>query len=171
MGRKLLGILTGALLGYVWGWIWGWSVVDPNLDLWALAAAFGALVGLGVGLSSAFWQLAGVWLSATVGLYLGWIARTLIFGDVPGGPGMLLILAGAGAGGYLAVRAGWTDSPRATKILLAALYTGFIGGFLVSILLLPALLGTARPQTILSQAPAVLACGVLGAALAAWRLH
>jgi hypothetical protein len=170
MARKLLGILTGALLGYIWGWIWGWSVVDPALDLWALAAAFGALVGLGVGLSSAFWDLAGVWLSATVGLYLGWIARTLIFGDVPGGPGMMIILAGAGAGGYLAVRADWSERRRPIAILLAAVYTGFFGGFLVSALLAPALLGAAYPQTILGQAPAVLACGILGGALAAWRV-
>jgi hypothetical protein len=168
MGRKLLGIFTGALLGYIWGWIWGWSAVDPSLDLWALAAAFGALVGLGVGFSSVFWQVAGTWISATLGLYLGWILRTWIFGDTPGGPGMLVIMAGAAAGGYLALRSGWADNPRLTNTLLAALYSGFFGGFLISVLL-PIVLQMAPAQPILSQAPAVILCGALGGLLAAWR--
>ncbi len=165
MGRKLLGIFTGALLGYIWGWIWGWSAVDPNLDLWAVAAAFGALVGLGVGFSGVFWQIAGVWISATFGLYLGWILRTLIFGDQPGGFGMLVILAGTVVGAYLAIRSDWVENPRVVKILLVALYAGFFGGFLFSMLL--PLLGL--PRSIVTQAPAVVVCGGLGGLLAARR--
>jgi hypothetical protein len=169
MARKLLGIFTGALLGFIWGWIWGWSAVDPGLNLWLLAAGFGALVGLGVGLSNVFWQLAGTWISATLGLYLGWILRTWIFGDSPGGPGMLVIMAGAAVGGYLALRSGWADSPRWTNILMAALYAGFFGGSLINLLLMQFDLQVAPTQPILSRAPALILCGALGGLLMAWR--
>jgi hypothetical protein len=170
MFKRLFGILSGGLLGYVWGWIWGWSLVDPNLDYWAAAAAFGALVGLGVGLSGIFWQLAPFWASATIGLYLGWVLRTLIFGDVPGGFGMLLMVIGAAEGIWLTGRLKWQNSQRALRVLLAIVYAGFFGGFLVDVLLLDKGLGLASVRSITGQSVAVIICGALGGVVAAfWR--
>jgi len=157
---RLLLIFTAALSGYIWGWIWGWSLFDPNRDVWALAAAALGLVGLVAGLLGLFQKYAVAWLGATGGLFLGWYARTLIFGDHPGGWGLLLLLAGAVGAGWLARRLAWK-----LPVLLAALYCGFFGGFLIDVVLLDRVLGLVRVHSIQGQAPWVIA----GACLGGWR--
>ena len=165
---KLLGIFSGALIGYVWGWTWGWSLVDPERDVWALAAALAALIGLLLGLMTArFWQVAGSVFGATLGLYLGWLLRTLIVGDVPGGFGLARLLAGASGGGLLGARPSVRDNPAARRALIGALVIGFFGGFLIDVVLLDLALRIVTSHSILSQAPAVIVCGVLGGWLAA----
>jgi hypothetical protein len=179
MAHKLLGIFTSVLLWYIWGWIWGWSLVDPNLDLWALLAGAGALGGLAWGVISVMRANArdkaaagkkdtgkpfDVWivlLCATFGMFIGWAARTMIFGDIPGGPGLLVMLAGVIAGVWIGARPG-LQSERWRRTLLVVLYTGFFGGFLVDM----GLRGLALSASIPRMALIVIACGALGGAIA-----
>jgi hypothetical protein len=169
--QKLFALFTGALLGYFWGWIWGWSLFDPNSDLWALLAAVGALLGLVAGITLLVWRNRGALASASIGLYLGWILRTLLFGDIPGGWGLLLLCLGAVAGWIAGARLCRPAEAKQNTItaLIVALYAGFFGGFLVDVVLLDLLLGVVKSHSILSQAPAVLGCGVLGGIVAARR--
>ena len=160
--KRLFGIFSSALIGYMWGWIWGYSAVDPNSDIYALAAAVGALIGLVVGLTPLFWRKVGLLLGATIGLYLGWLARTLIFGDVPGGAGLILMLAGLLIGGFVGARRVLPADQASQRILIAALYIGFFGGFLIDVVLLDLVLKLVRTHSILGQAPAVILCGVIG---------
>ena len=177
MAHKLQGIFTSVLLWYIWGWIWGWSLVDPNLDLWALLAGLGALIGLAWGVISVIQAKArdtaaagdrdarksiDIWivlLCATFGMFTGWAAHTMIFGDKPGGPGLLVMLAGVAAGIWIGARPS-LESDRWRRTLLVVLYAGFFGGFLVDI----ALRGLALPTSILRMALIVIACGALGGA-------
>ena len=169
--QKLFTLFTSALLGYFWGWVWGWSLFDPNRDLWALLAAAGALIGLVLGFTPLIWRNRATLLCASIGLYLGWLLRTLLFGDVPGGWGILILAVAAIAGWIIGARL--TSPPNArpalVPALLAALYAGFFGGFLIDVILLDLLLGLVKTHSILSQAPAVLACGVIGGVLVGWR--
>jgi len=102
--KRLFGILSAGLIGYMFGWILGWSLFDPNSDAWALAAAVVAIAGLIVGITHQFWKHAGVFFGSAIGVYLGWVARSLILGDVPGGLGLLLIFGGAIAGGFIGAK-------------------------------------------------------------------
>lgn len=160
--KKLFGGFAAALIGYMWGWIWGWSLFDPNLDLWALLAAFGALVGLAVGLLGLFWRRSAVTLCATLGLYLGWVLRTWIFGDKPGGWGIVLMALTVLVGVWIALEYRLQQQQSSVIVLLNVLFIGFFGGFFIDVLLLWLVYGTHRPHTILTQAPWVIACGVLG---------
>lgn len=160
--NKLFGIFTGAFLGYMWGWIWGWSLFDPNSDIWALAAGLCAMLGLLLGATPYFWRYANVFLTAILGLYLSWVARTLIFGDVPDGWGSVLMAAGVIASIVFGVRLNRQAKETLTPVLLGVLYAGFFGGFLIDVILLDVILGVVQSHSILSQAPAVLICGVIG---------
>jgi hypothetical protein len=170
MNRKMLlrlfPIFTGALLGYLWGWIWGWSLTDPNRDIWALAAVTGACAGMLLGVRR-IWERAGVpVLCATVGLYLGWLLRTICFGDVPGGWGAALMALACLAGCAAGLAPGRREDPVTRAGLLGAVYAGFFGGFLVDVVILDLWLGLATTHTILSQAPEVVMLGILGGSLA-----
>jgi hypothetical protein len=172
--KPLLGILTGmftgALIGYLWGWIGGWSIVDPNRDIWALAAGVLAVAGVLLGMLAWMRKYAVLFLCATFGLYVGWIARTLLFGDTPGGPGILLMLVAAFLGAAVALRLEGKNSPAVTFILLVALYAGFFGGFLLDVMVLDRILHAGFVHSIPGQAPAILLCGVLGGWFAAlWK--
>ncbi len=166
--KKLFGIFSGALVGYMWGWIWGWSLFDPNSDMWALLAAVLGLAGLAAGMLPFFWRRAGSLFGATLGLYLGWTLRTLVFRDVPGGPGVIMMLAGVLSGGWIGARKAFVDGSQGLHILVGALYIGFFGGFLVDVVLLDLVLGWVKTHSILGQAPMVIACGILGGGLVAW---
>jgi len=168
LAKRLLGVFTGALVGYAFGWILGWSVFDPNSDVWALAAAVGALLGLLIGVAPGFWRRDGMLIGAAIGLYLGWILRTLLFGDVPGGIGLFLILGGAIAGGLVGARPTFQGG-ASLRTLVCVAYVGFFGGFLVDVILLDVILGWVKTHSILGQAPAVIACGVVGGLLGGWR--
>ena len=167
LAQRLFGVLTGALVGYVFGWILGWSVFDPNSDVWALAAAVGAMLGLLMGVAPGFWLRAGMLVGAAIGLYLGWILRTLLFGDVPGGIGLFLILGGALVGGLVGARPTFQGG-ASLRTLVCAAYIGFFGGFLVDVILRDVILGVVKTHSILGQAPAVIVCGVIGGLLGGW---
>ncbi len=162
LARRLFGMFTGALLGYLWGWVWGWSLFDPNSDRWALAAATVALVGLLFGATTYLWRYGELLISLTFGLYLSWLARTVLFGDIPGGPGIFLMAGGVVISGVVGLRVRRRANKTDLAILLGALYLGFFGGFLIDIVLMDKVLNLARTHSILSQAPAVLACGLVG---------
>ena len=162
LGSILFAMFSGALLGYIWGWIWGWSLFDPNSDVWALAAGVGALLGLLLGALRHMRANAVSLLCATIGLLLSWYARTLIFGDIPGGWGILLMLVGSAAGLALGIFWQRRCSARLLRALLWALYAGFFGGFLIDVLLLDVVLGLVETHSVLSQAPWVILCGVVG---------
>ncbi len=158
IGRRLFGIFTAALVGYIWGWIAGWTFFDPNLDLWALLAAVGAVVGLVAGLAGLFQRWEMIILCATLGLYLGFVARAWLFGDVPGGWGGGLALFCALLGGV----SGRRLAPGSRRILLTALYTGFFGGFLIDIVLLDLSFGVVRQHSVAHQGVLVIVCAVVG---------
>jgi hypothetical protein len=160
--RRLAEIFTSALLGYIWGWIAGWVLFDPDLDLWALFAALGALVGLVAGVAGMFKRWEALLLCATFGLYLGFVARARLFGDTPGGPGAALVLFGAVLGGVWGRRLAMHPASGQRRILYAALYVGFFGGFLLDIVLFDRLLGLVRQHTAASQGALVLICAGLG---------
>jgi hypothetical protein len=164
--HRLFRVFTCALVGYMWGWIWGWSVFDPNSDLWALAAGLGAIAGLLLGLFFPEKPHDSLFLSGTLGLYLGWILRTALLGDVPGGWGLLLMAAGCllGAAAGIAINRG--SYPSFSIRLTAALYAGFFGGFLVDVIALDKLPGWPAAHSILSRAPGVIVCGIIGGLLA-----
>jgi hypothetical protein len=165
--RRLLGMFTGALAGYMWGWIWGWSLFDPNSDIWALAAGAFALLGLLLGAISTLWRYGGLLLSVTCGLYLSWIGRTLLFGDVPGGIGALFMLGGVAISNAIGIRL--SRHTATLPVLLGALYIGFFGGFIIDVVLIDKVLKLAQTHSIVSQAPAVLVCGIVGGiATARW---
>jgi hypothetical protein len=162
----LVGMFTGALIGYLWGWIWGWSLFDPNLDLWALLAGTLAILGMALGAIGSIREKATCVISSTIGLYLGWIVRTLAFGDIPGGPGILFLIVGVLLGTGVS-RLSRLRHMAASIVLTAALYAGFFGGFLVDFILLRVLFHQSQYQTIPGQAPAILFCGVIGGWIAA----
>jgi hypothetical protein len=157
-GHRILGVLTGALLGYGVGWIWGWSLFDPNSDIWALTALLGAIVGLIVGFTRWFWEHAGKLTSGALGLYVGWIFRTWLLGDEPGGFGLAIMIVGMVVGAGIWARLG----ARNLGGILGILYLGFFGGFLIDVVILDLIAGWVQQHGILSQAPAVFACGVVG---------
>lgn len=159
--ERCLAGFTAALLGYGWGWIWAWSLADPNLDLWAVGAGLGALIGLAAGLTGFYRRHVAAWLMATLGLFLGWVARTALFGDLPGGWGLLLMVIGAAAGLGLARRSTWLRSPPGERTLVIMLYAGFLGGFLIDVALLDRVLGLVQSHTILSQSVWILVCAGL----------
>ena len=171
LGRKLFGIFSAALIGYMFGWILGWSFFDPNSDVWALAAAVSAIIGLIAGFLPLFWNHAGMFFGSAAGLYLGWVLRTLLFGDVPGGIGLAFVLGGAIAGGLVGSRPVFRKDGAPLRVLICALYIGFFGGFLIDVILLDVALKLVRTHSILGQAPAVVASGIVGGWLAArlWR--
>lgn len=160
--RRLFRMFTAALLGYLWGWIWGWSLFDPNTDIWALAAALGAVAALALGNLSSIRQYDTLLLSMTFGLYLGWIARTYLFGDIPGGWGILLMTGGVVLGGVIGMRLHHKADPAILPGLVGALYIGFFGGFLIDAIILDKMLGWMPVHTILNQAPATIICGAVG---------
>lgn len=167
--NKLLSILTGALLGYVWGWIWGWSLFDPNRDIWSLLAGVSALIGLLIGTTPYLWRYGTVFLCTTFGLYLGWIVRTIVWGDIPGGMGIAVMIGSAVIGGVIGLRLKRYPQNTSLPILLGVLYIGFVGGLLIDVVLLDKVLGLVKTHSILSQAPIVLACGVIGGMIVARR--
>lgn len=170
IAKRLLGVLSGALVGYMFGWIWGWSLLDPNTDVWALTALVGAIGGsvVAVALGSRFWGSAGILLGSAIGLYVGWVVRTLLFGDVPGGWGLVLMLGGAIAGGVLGARPLFREEGVPLAALMGALVIGFFGGFLLDFVLLVPLLGLGEESMILWRAPGVIISGVIGAFIGAW---
>ncbi len=155
----------------MFGWILGWSFFDPNSDVWALAAAVGAIIGLILGLLPLFWDHAGMFFGSAAGLYLGWVLRTLLFGDVPGGIGLVFVLGGAIAGGLVGARPALQKDGPGLRVLICVLYIGFFGGFLIDVILLDVALKLVRTHSILGQAPAVIASGIVGGWLASrlWR--
>jgi hypothetical protein len=167
---RVLGMTTGTLLGYMWGWIWGWSLFDPNSDHWALMAGLFALLGLTLGAARYFWKYGECIISATLGLYLSWIVRTFLFGDTPGGVGILLMAGGVALGGMVGIRLSRLGKKAILPILLGALYFGFFGGLFIDVILLDMVLKLVRTHTILSEAPAVLFCGIgVGAVMTLWK--
>lgn len=167
--RRLLELFTACLVGYIWGWIIGWSSFDPNLDLWALFAALGALIGLVLGLLGVFRRFGAVPVGSTLGLFSGFWLRAVIFGDRPGLPGLFLAL-------FLAFLAGWLfASPRMKRerdwmpVLAAALYAGFFGGLVIDLLVLDRLLGQVAQHSILTQGIWVMLCGLAGGLVFARR--
>jgi hypothetical protein len=171
LGRKLFGIFSAALIGYMFGWILGWSFFEPNSDVWALAAAVGAIIGLIAGFLPLFWNHAGMFFGSAAGLYLGWVLQTLLFGDVPGGIGLAFVLGGAIAGGLVGSRPAFQKDGTPLRVLICVLYIGFFGGFLIDVILLDVALKLVRTHSILGQAPAVIASGIAGGWLGArlWR--
>jgi hypothetical protein len=167
--KKLLGGFCAALIGYMWGWIWGWTLFDPNLDLWALLAAIGALAGLAAGLVGLFWRRSAELLCGMMGLYLGWVLRTWIFGDRPGGWGIVLMALTVLCGVWIAREYQLQQQQASIIVLLNVLFIGFFGGFVIDVLLLGLVYGANRSHTILTQAPWVVACGVLGGIVSARR--
>jgi hypothetical protein len=155
-------MFTGALLGYMWGWIWGWSLFDPNSDIWALAAGLGAIAGLIFGSVSSSRQRDVCILSMTIGLYPSWLARTLLFGDIPGGWGVLLMAGGTVLSGAIGIHLNRQADSALLPGLAGALYIGFFGGFLINVIVLDKVLGWIQTNSILNQAPAVFICGAIG---------
>jgi hypothetical protein len=170
LGKKLLGGFVAALIGYIWGWSWGWSLFDPSLDVWALLAGIGALVGLVSGLLGLFWRRSAELLCATIGLYLGWVLRTWIFGDKLGGWGVLLMAVTALVGLWVARLYHLQQKPESIIVLLNVLIIGFFGGFIVD-MLIGLVYDMQRPHTILAQALLVIGCGLLGGWLSARRIR
>jgi len=163
------GIVSAALAGYISGWILGWSAFDPETDLWALLAALGALAGMVYALlcGQTFWRRAAPLLGAAAALYPGWVLRTLLFGDVPGGAGLLLVLVCGAAGGACAARTGAAQRVRLAQVLAGALGGAVFGGLLVEVLLFRLALAVTGGDMILQRAPGVLLFGVRGAGGAA----
>jgi hypothetical protein len=162
MLKRLLSIFSGALVGYIFGWILGWSSFDPNSDVWALAAFIGTGAGLVVGLSSTFWRNAGIFFGSTIGLYLGWLLRTLLFGDVPGGFGLLFVVSGATAGGVFGARPAFREAGVSLYALAGVLLIGFFGGFLVNAILINVIRRLQQGSLILWLAPGVIMSGIMG---------
>jgi hypothetical protein len=167
LAKRMLGIFRAALIGYMFGWILGWSSFDPDSDVWALAAAVGAIAGLAVGVTPLFWNNAGAFFGSALGLYLGWLLRTLLFGDVPGGFGLVFVLSGAVAGGLVGTRCAFQRDGAPLHALIGALYIGFFGGFLIDVILLDVVFKLVRTHSVLGQAPAVIVSGVTGGWLGA----
>jgi hypothetical protein len=139
--------------------------------LWALLAALGAVVGLVAGLLGLFWCRSAELLCATLGLYLGWVLPTWIFGDTPGGWGIVLMGVSALGGVWLAREYGLQQQQNSVIVLLNVLFFGFFGGFVIDVLLLGLVYGADRPHTILTQAPWVIACGLVYGWASARSVH
>jgi hypothetical protein len=165
--KRMFGIFSAALIGYMFGWILGWSSFDPDSDVWALAAAVGAIAGLAVGVTPLFWNNAGMFYGSALGLYVGWLLRTLSFGDAPGGLGLVFVIGGAIAGGWMGAGPAFRQGSVPLRVLIGALYIGFFGGFLIDVILLDVVFRLVRTHSVLGQAPAVIVSGVIGGWLGA----
>jgi hypothetical protein len=142
-----------------------WSIHSPD------RLHVGLDLGLVAGLLGLFWRRSADLLCATLGLYLGWVLRTWIFGDKPGGWGLLLMAMTVLGGVWLARAYKLQQKQSTIIILLSVLFIGFFGGFIIDVLLLGLVYGANRPHTILTQAPWVIACGVLGGWASARRIR
>jgi hypothetical protein len=123
LAKRIVSIFSAALIGYMFGWILGWSSFDPNSDVWALAAGVGAIAGLAVGATPLLWNNAGAFFGSAIGLYLGWLLRTLSFGDAPGGFGLVFVIGGAIVGGLVGARPAFQQG----SVRLCALIGGWLG--------------------------------------------
>ena len=162
--KRLLGIFSSALVGYIFGWILGWSSFDPNSDVWALTALAGTFLGLivGVGLGARFWRWAGVFFGAALGLFLSWLVRTLVVGDIPNGLGLLVVISGAIAGGVVGARPAFREEGSPLGALTGALLIGFFGGLLVELIGRSLDPNIQAASGILERAPGIILSGVIG---------
>jgi hypothetical protein len=163
---RIFALFLGPLIGYITGWILGWNAVDPNMDVWALAAALGAFAGLGIALTRIFWRVAGSLLGMAVGLFAGWVLKAILFGDQTSGLGLLIVVAGGLFGLLTGMHPMFRRESRPLRILVTALLAGFFGGFFLNVLILRLLLGWIQSSSVLTQAPGVFGIGILAAIIA-----
>jgi len=161
MSERVMTIITGGFSGLIVGWIWGHAFADDP-STWAFAAGICTVAGLIAGFNTSIREQAGSYLGAVAGLYLGWVIKTLLFGDQPGGWGTLIMVMGMMGGADRGAEAA-SRNPRLTEaVLLNMVYAGFLGGFFIDFVILDAFLGWRTDHSILAQAPILLTAGVLG---------
>ena len=161
MRNRLISIFTGGLSGSIVGWIWGNAIVDEP-DVWVFATVICMIAGLIAGFNPNIREQIGVYLGAVVGLYLGWIAKVMIFGNSPAEWSLTILVAGMMGGAELGAKAA-DRSPRLTEaVLLNILYAGVLGGLFVDIILLDVIFGWRADHSVLAQAPIIVTSGALG---------
>jgi hypothetical protein len=166
--QRTFAILSAGMAGYVIGWIWGWCMFDPNWDLWALFAFIGTLAGMVAGMFRGIYRYLGMILCAAFGLYLTWLLRTLIFGDITGGWSLMVLIFGMLAGAAFGARQVFRMPGAGIYALQGAILIGFSGGLVIMLLSRNILVRPQEISVIYWNAPATLVCGVIGA-LVGWR--
>ena len=162
---RVTGILLGTLCGYIVGWALGWSMFDPFSDIWALTGLIGGIVGLCLGTRSGFWKHAGLLVGTTFCLYIGWILRTLLFGDVPGGMGVFFVIGGAITGALIGSHEIFHEGSPGLRVLVLALVVGYFGGFIIDWIAMKALGIVSEEPLIVIHAPAVIFSALIGSLL------
>jgi hypothetical protein len=161
MRYRLFSIITGGLSGCVVGWIWGNAIVDEP-DVWVFASLICMIAGLLAGFNPNIREQIGAYLGAIVGLYLGWIAKVMIFGNSPAEWSLTILVVGMIGGAELGAKAA-DRSPRLTEaVLLNVLYAGVLGGLFVDVVLLDVIFGWRTDHSVLAQAPIIMTSGTLG---------
>jgi hypothetical protein len=166
MSERTIPTITGGLSGFVVGWIWG-NAITGEPDVVVFAVFLCTIVGLVAGFNPEMRDQVGNILGAVIGLYLGWVLKVLLFGDSPGGWGVLLVFAGMSGGAELGAKAVDRRPRQAEAVLINVLYAGFLGGMFVDVVLLDAIFGWRTDHSVLTQAPVLLISGALGGLAAA----
>jgi hypothetical protein len=168
MGEKLLSMLTWMLVGYLLGMTAGFALVDPNTDIYALAGAVLAILGLLLGLIPFFRKRTRLALGGITGFYLGAMLAILLLGAPAKDDLMEVALDGrkllvALAGMLIGVALIYRFANRINSAIIAAfLFGGFFGGLLFTVT------GIAPRLSMVGTAPYFLGCGIVCASLVWW---
>ena len=170
MSSKIIGVFTGLMSGYLSGMVLGFVLFNPDQDVWALLGGVLALIGLGVGLTPWFQRQTATLLMALIGSYFGTLIGIVLFGDVARDdllevlqrPTILVSMGGMLLGGWLGRR---LRTERASGLLFTMILGGFLGGYLLGIVL-----HWAPYPSFAGWSPFVIVSGVLsGGLVAVWQ--
>ena len=124
MGSKQ-AILTGLIIGGIYGWSFGWLLFDPDSLLWIPNTIIGLIIGCVVSRSLMFEILISPLCASAIGLFIGVLFVTWLYGDHIDGVGAVMAAAGAILGWKVGDSSTIKDSKIALSILLGTIRIGF----------------------------------------------
>lgn len=159
------GMFTWMITGYLAGMLAGFIFFEPEQDLWAVFGLVFALAGLLLGLTRFFQRHVVIALGGLMGFYLGAILGVLLWGnlktddllEVLHSPAGYAALAGALLGGW---GSRLLPAEQARPLLLAFVFAGFLGGFLLGVVF-----GLAPYASLVGWSPFVIGSGFMAAGL------
>ena len=159
---RLASPVEWALATFALGRIWVWYLFGMNNAPWRLVAPSLVAVGVVANYLPFLRRVALVPMTASIGLYAGWLVRALLLADVTGGPGLEFMVAGMVLGAAAGAQSILKPVPRRSSALRGAFFGGLAGSFILNpvvsyLVTIPR--GLISPM---AGAPCVIMCATLG---------